>query len=78
LQQTADAAAPAARMCAATLAGLGIADGVPVRVIQGQGVALLSARADASVPPGCVRVAAAHATTAALGDMFGTINVERA
>ena len=33
---------------------------------------------DETVPAGCVRVAAAHASTAALGDMFGTINVERA
>ncbi len=78
LQQTADAAAPTARICAATLAQLGIADGAAVRVTQGQGTALLTARADASVPPGCVRVAAAHATTAALGEMFGPINVERA
>jgi NADH-quinone oxidoreductase subunit G len=78
LQQTADAAAPAARICAATLAQLGIADGSAVRVSQGQGFALLTARADETVPPACVRVAAAHASTAALADMFGPINVERA
>jgi len=78
LQRTHDAAAPTARMGAATLAQLGIAEGSQVRVKQGQGEALLTARTDESVPMGCVRVAAAHATTAALGDMFGTINVERA
>jgi len=78
LQRTHDAAAPTARLCAATLAQFGIADGSAVRVRQGQGEALLNARADESVPAGCVRVAAAHASTAALGDMFGAINVERA
>jgi NADH-quinone oxidoreductase subunit G len=78
LQQTADAVAPTARICAATLAQLGIAAGTPVRVSQGQGAALLTAHADETVPPDCVRVAAAHATTAPLGDMFGPINVERA
>jgi hypothetical protein len=33
---------------------------------------------DNNVPVGCVRVAAAHASTAMLGDMFGSISVERA
>ncbi|MBS1228685.1 MAG: NADH-quinone oxidoreductase, chain [Proteobacteria bacterium] len=78
LQKTRDAQAPSARLNASTLAQLGIAEGSQVRVRQGQGEALLTARADESVPMGCVRVAAAHATTAALADMFGTINVERA
>ncbi|MFZ4536337.1 NADH-quinone oxidoreductase subunit NuoG [Propionivibrio sp.] len=78
LQQTHDAATPTARMNASTLALAGIADGSQVRVKQGAGEALLTARVDESVPAGCVRVAAAHAATAALGDMFGTINVERA
>jgi NADH-quinone oxidoreductase subunit G len=31
---------------------------------------------DASVPDGCVRVAAAHASTSMLGPMFGPIAVE--
>jgi NADH-quinone oxidoreductase subunit G len=78
LQKTADAAAPTARMSAATLAQSGVADGAQVRVKQGQGEALLLARADETVPAGCVRVAAAHASTAGLGDMFGSIAVERA
>jgi NADH-quinone oxidoreductase subunit G len=78
LQRTRDAAAPGARMSAATLKQLGVAAGDLLRVKQGQGEAQLTARADESVPNGCVRVAAAHATTAALGDMFGAINVERA
>jgi len=78
LQQSSDAATPMARMCAATLAQTGIADGSPVRVKQGQGEALLNAKVDECVPPGCIRVSAAHASTASLGDMFGPINVERA
>jgi NADH-quinone oxidoreductase subunit G len=78
LQQTKDAAPPAARMSAATLAQLGVAAGAQVRVRQGQGEALLTALADEKVPAGCVRVAAAHAATAGLADMSGSINVERA
>lgn len=78
LQQTKDAVVPAARMNPATLAELGVAVGAQVRVRQDGGEAVLMACADATVPAGCVRVAAAHATTAALGDMFGPINVERA
>lgn len=57
---------------------VGAADGAAVRVAQGAYVATLVAKADETVPSGCVRVAAAHATTAALGDLFGAITVERA
>jgi NADH-quinone oxidoreductase subunit G len=78
LQKTRDAVVPTARMNAATLAALAVTDGAPVRVRQGNGEAVLTARADETVPAGCVRVAAAHVTTAALGEMFGAINVERA
>jgi len=78
LQQTADSFAPTARICAQTLALLGVESGQTVRVKQGQGEAVLEAQADAGVPVGCVRVAAAHDSTAALGAMFGPISVERA
>jgi NADH-quinone oxidoreductase subunit G len=78
LQQTADAVAPAARMSEQTLAASGVAPGEKVRVRQGAGEAILVARADNNVPAGCVRVAAAHASTAALGEPFGPIFVERA
>jgi len=78
LQLTRDAAVPSARMCAAMLAQLGITDGAHVRVRQGEGEAQLTARVDETVPLNCVRVAAAHASTAGLGDMFGMIHVERA
>ena len=78
LQQTADAVPPAARMCEQTLASTGVAAGEKVRVRQGSGEAILVALADNNVPAGCVRVAAAHASTAALGEPFGPIFVERA
>ena len=78
LQLTRDAAAPTARMSAATLAQAGVADGASVTVKQGNGSAALVANADETVPAGCVRVSAAHATTAGLGDLFGAIIVERA
>ena len=78
LQKTRDAAAPTARMSAQTLQILGVTDGAAVRVRQGAGEAVLTARADETVPAACVRIAAAHASTATLGEMFGAINVERA
>ena len=78
LQQTADAKAPAARLSEETLARIGVADKAQVRVRQGSGEALLVAMADNNVPAGCVRVSAAHASTAMLGEMFGSITVERA
>jgi NADH-quinone oxidoreductase subunit G len=77
LQRTKDATAPAARMNAATLAKPGIAPGSSVRVRAGEGEARLMAALDAGLPDGCVRVAASHADTAALGPLFGPVTVER-
>ncbi len=78
LQATPDAAAPTARMNAATLNQLGLAEGQQVKVTQGQGQAMLAVRLDAGVPDGCVRVAAGHAATAMLDGMGGELKVERA
>ncbi len=78
LQQTADAVAPSARICEQTLSELGLTAGTTVKVRQGQGEAVLPLKLDNSVPAGCVRVAAAHASTVGLGEMFGSISVERA
>jgi NADH-quinone oxidoreductase subunit G len=78
LQQTADAKAPKAWLPAALARKLGVADGAQVRVKQGQGVAILAAAIDSTLPENVVRVAAAHATTAGLGPMFGTLSVEKA
>jgi NADH-quinone oxidoreductase subunit G len=75
LQATQDAAAPAARMNAAMLVKLGVAAGDRVKV--GAGRTALDVELDSGVPDNCVRIAAAHADTAALGPMFGSLNVER-
>jgi NADH-quinone oxidoreductase subunit G len=49
-----------------------------VLVRQGVGAARLVAALDERLPDDCVRVAAAHASTAGLGVMFGSLSVERA
>ena len=76
LQKTRDAKLPAARMSAATLSHLKLADGAAVSVRQGGGEAMLTVALDAGVPEGCVRVAAAHPATRTLGPMFGYVAVE--
>ncbi|MBS3935461.1 MAG: NADH-quinone oxidoreductase subunit G [Sulfuritalea sp.] len=76
LQATQDAAAPTVRMNAALLAKLGIGDGQSVKV--GAGGTALIAQLDAGVPDDCVRIAAAHASTVALGPLSGCLQVERA
>ncbi|MBI4988017.1 MAG: NADH-quinone oxidoreductase subunit G [Rhodocyclales bacterium] len=77
LQKTRDAAPPAARMNAATLAKLGLVAGMQVKV-SGGGTAILAAQLDAGLPDNCVRVAAGHPLTSGLGSMQGEITVERA
>ncbi|WP_293387043.1 molybdopterin-dependent oxidoreductase, partial [Nevskia sp.] len=77
LQHTRDAAAPRAWMNQALLARLGLTEGQAVKLKQGTGEALLKAALDPRLPPDCVRVAAAHASTKDLGPMFGEIKVER-
>lgn len=78
LQETPASAAPRARMAAATLAQLGLADGDLVRVRSSQGEATLPAQLDDTVAPSSVRVATAFPETAALGSAFGQLTVERA
>jgi NADH-quinone oxidoreductase subunit G len=78
LQQTADSVAPTARFSERTLTEIGIAENALVRIKQGSGEAVLVAKADNNVPANCVRVSAAHSSTAMLGEMFGSISVERA
>ena len=78
LLQTADARAPMLRASAGTLAALGLVAGDQAKVRQGDGIAQLMVQLDDKVPANCVRVAAAHPTTAMLGAMFGEITVERA
>jgi NADH-quinone oxidoreductase subunit G len=78
LQKTRDARAPRAWMNARLMRELGLAEGQPVRVTQGAGAAQLPAALDDRLPEGCVRVAAAHPSTAGLGPMFGTVQVAKA
>jgi NADH-quinone oxidoreductase subunit G len=82
LQKTRDAQPPKASANAATLAKFGLAPGAKARVVQptahGEAAALLECALDDRLPDGVVRVPAAHASTAALGAMFGPIALERA
>jgi NADH-quinone oxidoreductase subunit G len=77
LQKTRDARAPRAWMNARLMQSLSLAEGQPVRVTQGGGEARLQAALDEKLPDGCVRIAAAHASTAALGPMFGALQIEK-
>jgi NADH-quinone oxidoreductase subunit G len=78
LQETADARAPRARLPQGVMHALGIAPGALVRVRMGEGETVLEAVHDPATPEGCVRVSAAHGTTARLGPMFGALTVEAA
>jgi len=78
LQKTHDAATPCVRLHGSEMQKLGIQCGDAVRVAQGNASVKLAAKLDDLLPQGVARVAAGHATTAALGAMFGTITVERA
>ena len=57
---------------------LGVSARQHVVVKQGTGEARLMAALDDKLPDNCVRVAAGHASTAALGPMFGTVQLEKA
>jgi NADH-quinone oxidoreductase subunit G len=78
LQLTADARPPKARMHRSLFDTLGLAEGGQVKVTQGQGEAVLTAVVDAGVPPGVVRIAAAHPSTCGLEGLSGPVKVERA
>jgi NADH-quinone oxidoreductase subunit G len=74
LQLTADAKGPLVGLPPALFAQLGD----KVKVTQGEGSVVLTAKADATLAEGTVRIAAGHASTAALGAMFGPVTVEKA
>jgi NADH-quinone oxidoreductase subunit G len=78
LQRTRDALPPRAWVGPALAQKLGVQAGERVRVRQGEGEAIVEVGIDERVPAGCVRLAAAHRHTAALGPMFGQVSVERA
>ena len=77
LQRTKDAWAPKARMNAKLMTRLGLSGDDSVLVRQEGGQARLKAALDERVPDDCVRVAAAHPSTASLGAMFGAVEVEK-
>jgi NADH-quinone oxidoreductase subunit G len=73
LQATRDAQPPKAWMNSRLAQQLGISSGQPVSV----NGARLAVAIDEGVADGCVRVSAAHRSTAAVGPMFGTLSVEK-
>jgi len=77
LQKTRDAQPPRAWMNSKLMGRLGVAAGQPVLVKQEQGEARLAAALDDRLPDECVRIAAAHPSTAGLGAMFGTVTLEK-
>jgi NADH-quinone oxidoreductase subunit G len=78
LQRAPASAAPKAFMNDASIHKFGFVAGQLVKVKQEGGEALIELANDNSLPDGCVRVSAAHASTADLGAMFGPLTVERA
>jgi NADH-quinone oxidoreductase subunit G len=77
-QRAADSKAPKARMHRSLFDTLGLTAGALVKVTQGQGEAVLTAVVDGAVPPGVVRIAAAHASTCGLAGLSGPVTVDRA
>jgi len=75
LQKTRDARPPRAWMNARLMAKLGVAAGQPVLV---NGAVKLMAALDDKLPEECVRIAAGHPTTAAIGPMFGAVTLAKA
>jgi NADH-quinone oxidoreductase subunit G len=77
LQKTRDALPPAATMHGELMQRLSVKVGDEVSVQQGNGSAVLKAAQDDRLPANCVRIAAGHPLTAALGAMFGEVTVQR-
>ncbi len=78
LQLTADARPPMASLPPALWQQLGLVAGDRVRIKQGEALAELPAKPDATLAANTVRVPAGHDDTAMLGAMFGTLTVEKA
>ncbi|HEX2540087.1 MAG TPA: NADH-quinone oxidoreductase subunit NuoG [Caldimonas sp.] len=75
LQLTADARPPRAGIPSELAAERGIGEGSLVRVTQGSSSVVLAAHVDPSLASNVIRVAAAHPLTAALGPMFGPVEI---
>jgi NADH-quinone oxidoreductase subunit G len=78
LQLTADARPPVAHLPADLWHHLGVRPGDLVRVSQGEAHVTLPAALDPTLDPGTVRVPVGHPDTAALGPMFGALEVAAA
>ncbi len=77
LRQTKDAVPPKAWMNSRLMAQLGVSRNDLVLVKQDGGEARLKVALDDKLPDECVRVAAAHRSTAGLGGMFGSVSLEK-
>jgi NADH-quinone oxidoreductase subunit G len=77
LQATYDALLPKAWMSAAMMKELDLTAGEQIKVKQGEEFIQLEAAHDEKLPAKCIRIACAHPKTAALGDLFGEIAVEK-
>jgi len=75
LQLTADARPPRLGVPSELAAELGIIDGTPVRVSQGQGSVVLEASIDPSLAANVLRVSAGHPLTVALAAMLGPLSL---
>jgi NADH-quinone oxidoreductase subunit G len=78
LQASRDGAAPVAGIHGRSLESLGLRGGEEVRLRQGGNSCVIRCERDDGLPENCVRLPAGHSATAALGPMFGPIEVERA
>ncbi len=77
LQATADAVSPVIWGGSELLTRLGAAEGAQLRVRQGAAEVVLPVRRDDRMAPDVVRIVAAHALTATLGERLGTVSVEK-
>ena len=77
LQATRDARPPRVLMSPKLMHKLGLKAGEKILVRQGEGEAKLRAALDHNLPDECVRISAAHPSTASLGAMFGAVSVEK-
>ncbi len=77
LQKTRQSRAPRAFMNAKLMQSLGSADGDMLSVRSAAGEVRLKAALDNALPDDCVRISAAHGSTAALGPMFGALQLAK-
>lgn len=77
LQKARQSRSPRAGMNERLLQAIGVASGERVKVASSSGSVEIVAELNRGLPDGCVRISAAHPSTAALGAVFGSVTVER-